>query len=99
MRLWLIGDDEVLDLLAELSTHLDYFQVTRLDSLPEEILGKQDHLVIGFQNEPQGLSQLARALGQSAPGFSSLVPPQDSDSLGARAILVAADLVSALHDA
>jgi hypothetical protein len=97
LKLWLIGDDEVLDVLAELSRHLDYFTVSRADELPAEI-GVDDHVVIAFLDEARGPQMLARLLSAHSPGYSTLVPNDPEDSEGARAILVAADLVSAIHD-
>lgn len=99
LKLWLVGDDEVLDVLAELSRHLDYFSIARADDLPAEPLGKQDHLVIAFEEIARGPKLLARALAAGAPGFASVVPDEAGDSLGARAIVIASDLVSAIHDA
>ena len=42
-KLWLVGDDEVLDAIADLSRHLDYFQVARVDELPAGPLTADDH--------------------------------------------------------
>jgi hypothetical protein len=98
LKLWLVGDDEVLDVLAELSRHLDYFSIARSDDLPAEPLGKADHLVVAFTETARGPKLLARALAAGNPGFSSVVAEEEGDSLGARAIVVAADLVSAIHD-
>jgi hypothetical protein len=98
LRLWLVGDDEVLDVLAELSRHLDYFSIARADDLPAEPLGAQDHLVVAFTNAALGPKLLARALAAGSPGFAGVVPEEEGDSIGARAIVIAADLVSAIHD-
>ena len=98
MRLFLIGDDEVLDVIAELSRHLDYFEVSRLEELPPLKLTADDHVVIAFRNEAQGLQLLAQLLADGSPGFAGIVPDDDGDSEGARAIVVAAELVAALHD-
>jgi hypothetical protein len=97
LRLWLVGDDEVLDVLAQLSQHLDYFAVSRVDELPDE-LGPDDHVVLSFVDEKQAPLLLARLLSTAKPGYATLVPSDPGDSVGARAILVAADLVSAIHD-
>lgn len=97
LRLWLIGDDEVLDVIADLSRHLDYFAISRVDDLPSEI-GANDHVVIGFVDETTAPKLLARLLSTARPGYATLVPSDPDDSMGARAILVAADLVSAIHD-
>ena len=98
MRLFLVGDDEVLDVLAELSRHLDYFEVSRLEDLPPRSLTADDHVVIAFRSEAQGLQLLAQLLAHSSPGFAGIVPDDDGDTEGARAITVAAELVAALHD-
>jgi hypothetical protein len=97
LKLWLIGDDEVLDVLAELGRHLDYFSISRGDELPDQI-GADDHIVIAFLDEKRGPQLLARLISTAQPGYSTLVPNDPDDSEGARAILVAADLVSAIHD-
>jgi hypothetical protein len=98
LRLWLVGDDEVLDVLAELSQHLDYFTVSRVDQLPDEPLGADDHLMVAFVDRARGPKILAHALAAGQPGFSSVVAEEEGDSLGARAIVAAADLVAAIHD-
>jgi hypothetical protein len=98
MRLYLVGDDEVLDVLADLSRHLDYFEVARTDDAPPQPLTTKDHIVIAMRDEARGLSMLAQVLGAGTPGFAGIVPDRDGDSLGARAIVVAAELVAALHD-
>jgi hypothetical protein len=84
--------------IAELSRHLDYFQVARLDELPAEPLGAADHLMVAFRAHGHSAKVLAQALAAGTPGFSGLVPEDEDDSLGARAIVAAADLVSAIHD-
>jgi hypothetical protein len=98
MRLYLVGDDDVLDVLAELSRHLDYFEIARLDELPDAKLSADDHVVISFRDEARGLNLLAQLLAHSSPGFAGIVPDENGDSEGARAIVVAAELVSAIHD-
>ena len=97
LRLHLVGDDEVLDVIAELSRHLDYFEVARVDELPES-LGEADHVLIACTQPGRSSRLLARALQIGKPGYASIVPEEEGDSEGARAIVAAADLVSAIHD-
>ena len=87
-RLVLVGDDEALDVLAELSRHLDYFEVSRLDELPDRALELEDHVVLGLADEAHGRQMLDSAMRNGVPGFVALVP--EGDTAGARAILVAA---------
>lgn len=95
MRLWLIGDDEALDILAELSRHLDYFQVARLDRLEEiddltdlgGVLGPSDHVVSTRSDERRTASA----------GLAVLLASPATDSAGARAIVAASALVEALR--
>ena len=96
LRLYLVGDDEVLDVLAELTQHLDYFEVARLDEAPAE-LGADDHLVLAYHERARAPRELARILAATNPGFSTIVADEDGDSVGARAITCAADLISAIH--
>jgi hypothetical protein len=96
LRLWLVGDDEVLDVLAELSRHLDYFEVARVDEPPAK-MGPNDHIVLSYVERARGPRELARLLQSHSPGFASVVPDEEGDSLGARAITIAADLVAAIH--
>jgi hypothetical protein len=88
----LVGDDDdALEVLAELSRHLDYAEVSRLDEAPEQ-LGSEDHLVIGQLDATRGARLLESALRRGAPALYLLVP--DARTPGARAILAAAQLVS-----
>ncbi len=96
MRLFLVGDDDALDVLAELSRHLDYFEVARGDDLPDA-LGPDDHVVIGVCDAAASSQLLARALA-SAPGFATTLPAEPARSPGARAIVIAAQLVAAFPD-
>ena len=96
LRLWLVGDDEVLDVLAELTRHLDYFEVARVDETPSQ-LGQDDHVVLSYEERARGPRELARLLQLQSPGFAAVVPEEEGDSIGARAIVIAAELVSAIH--
>ena len=92
-RLWLIGDDEVLDVIADLSRHLDYFQVARVDELPVGPLDGNDHVVLAMNDARRGAALYARALGAGPAGHVSLVPELPGKTSGARAIVAAAELV------
>jgi hypothetical protein len=97
-RLFLVGDDEVLDAVADLSRHLDYYQVARLDGCPEEPLGADDHVLLAFQDDTVGRRELGALLTRpSPPGHAALVAAPPGASAGARAILAAAGLVAALY--
>jgi hypothetical protein len=91
MRLILVGDDEALDVLAELSRHLDYYEVARLDEPPERALDDQDHLIVGALDSARGARLLESALRGGRPGFFTLLP--DARTPAQRAILVAAQLL------
>jgi len=95
-RLWLVGDDEVLDALADLSRHLDYFQVARVDELPQGPFTEADHIVVAMVDRQRGAELLARAQRDGAPGHVSVVPELPGKTTGARAIVAAAELVAAL---
>lgn len=87
MRLWLVGEDDALDIVAELSRHLTYFQVARTDEPPAD-LGADDHVVV----------TPALADGWSAASLTVVLPSEaDGDSPGARAIDAAGQLVAALR--
>lgn len=92
-RLWLVGDDEVLDALADLSRHLDYFQVARVDELPAGPLDDDDHVIIATQTAARGAALAASARSNGAPGHVGIVPELPGRSEGARAIVTAASLV------
>jgi hypothetical protein len=90
-RLLLVGDDEALDVLAELSRHLDYYEVSRLDDPPERPLDGEDHLVVGAVDPARGARLLESVLRSGIPGFFLQVP--EARTPAQRAILVAAQLV------
>lgn len=92
-RLWLVGDDEVLDALADLSRHLDYFQVARLDDLPPPPLDADDHVVIAAVDAAHAQDLLVRVHARGEPGHAALVPELPGMTSGARAIVAAAALV------
>lgn len=97
LRLLLVGDDDVLDALADLSRHLDYFEVSRLDEPPPEPLVARDHIVIAHVDEKQGERVLAAVRTAGDPGHAALVPSLPGMTTGARAIVAAAALVDVLQ--
>jgi hypothetical protein len=92
-RLWLVGDDEALDAIADLSRHLDYFQVARVDELPPGPLTGDDHVVIGATTAARGEALRAAAAADGAPGYVAVVPELPGKTVGARAIAAAAALI------
>jgi hypothetical protein len=95
-RLWLVGDDEVLDAIADLSRHLDYFQVARVDELPQGPFTARDHIVVAMVDAQRAAELLARAQQDGAPGHVAIVPELPGKTTGARAIVAAAELVPLL---
>jgi hypothetical protein len=97
VNLFLVGDDEALDVLAELSRHLDYFTVARLCELPSAPLGPDDHIVVGMNDHARGRSLFGALHDVGEPALARLIPELDGSTPGARAILVGAELVAALY--
>jgi hypothetical protein len=97
LRLLLVGDDDVLDALADLSRHLDYFEVARLDEPPPEPLAARDHIVIAHVDDARAARVLAGVRAAGEPGHAALVPSLPGMSTGARAIAAAAELVEVLR--
>jgi hypothetical protein len=95
-RLWLVGDDEALDAIADLSRHLDYFQVARVDDLPRGPFTADDHFVIAALGPGRSESLRVAAAGDGAPGYVAVVPELPGKSVGARAIMAAAGLLTVL---
>ena len=95
-KLWLVGDDEVLDAIADLSRHLDYFQVARVDERPSGPYTADDHLVIAFEDPRRAAALAAAAQVDGAPGHVGLVPELPGKTAGARAIAAAAALIPLL---
>jgi len=92
-KLWLVGDDEVLDAIADLSRHLDYFQVARVDDLPAGPFTADDHFVLAMTDGRRAADLYARTLQGGAAGHIALVPELPGKTAGARAIVAAAELV------
>lgn len=92
-KLWLVGDDEVLDAIADLSRHLDYFQVARVDDLPAGPFTADDHFVLAMTDGRRAADLYARALRGGDAGHVALVPELPGRSAGARAIAAAAELI------
>lgn len=95
-RLHLVGDDEALDLLAELCRHLPLFELARTDALPDT-LGPDDLVVIGAVHPRVRDTLLAAAMSRATPRHISVLAVSLSNAdAGARAILAAAELVRVL---
>jgi hypothetical protein len=92
-KLWLVGDDEVLDAIADLSRHLDYFQVARVDELPAGPFTGDDHFVLAMVDARRGAELYAHALRGGEAGHVAIVPELPGKTAGARAIVAAAELV------
>ena len=92
-KLWLVGDDEVLDAIADLSRHLDYFQVARVDELPTGPFTNDDHIILSMVDARRSAELYARALSGGAAGHVAIVPELPGKTSGARAIVAAAELV------
>ena len=92
-KLWLVGDDEVLDAIADLSRHLDYFQVARVDDLPAGPFTSDDHFILAMSDPRRAAELYTRALHGGVAGHVALVPELPGKSAGARAIVAAAELV------
>jgi hypothetical protein len=96
MRLLLLGDDEaVLEILSDLSRHLDYFEVSRLDGGLDRPLDAKDHVLVAHIDRSAGERLLSEMLRTGTPGFAAVVA-DGGGSPGARAIVAAAQLVAAL---
>lgn len=100
MKLVLIGDDEdLLDALSELSRHLPYFETARLDehTLALGALGMDDHVVVAMLARSAAENRLGVLFQLGTPGFAKALWPIAGFSVGERALLVASELVRALH--
>jgi hypothetical protein len=96
-RLILIGEDEELDLLAELARHLPLFELVRSDDFGERQLGGDDVVVIGAQHPRVRDALLREALLRGpARHVAVLAQARTGGDSGPRAILTAAELVRAL---
>lgn len=95
-KLWLVGDDEVLDAIADLSRHLDYFQVARVDELPVGPYTRDDHIVIAMNDARRSADLVAHAHTHGTVGYVGVVPELPGRTSGARAIVAAAALVELL---
>ena len=97
MRLLLLGDDEALDLLAEFSRHLPLAELSRQDAMPERALDERDVVVVGGTHVRTRDALLRSVMAQGTPRhLVALVESRFAEDAGARAILVAAELVRVL---
>jgi hypothetical protein len=96
MRLWLIGDDEVLDLIADFTRHLDYEAVSRVDALPDAPFDEDDHVLVAQASSRSENDLVAHARTHGDAAFVGAVPPYvGKGAEGKRAILAAAALIGA----
>ncbi len=70
-RLFLLGDGEVLDLLAELTQHIGYDEVHRGDSAPAD-LGSGDHVVVSMRKPESARELMAKLLHDGDPEYLGL---------------------------
>ena len=99
VRLHLVGDDEALDILAELGRHLPLFELLRTDSLPEQDLSDDDVVIIGSRRARTRDALLRDAMGRGSARHVALLDGPETGEDGARAILAAAGLVRVLFPA
>ena len=74
-RLFLLGDGEVLDALAELAGRLRYAEVHRSDDPPRApiTLGAEDYVVVAARDSKRARELLAAVLGAGDPAYLGLV--------------------------
>ncbi len=97
VRLLLVGDDEALDVLAELARHLPLFELQRLDEVPSRDLDELDVVVLGGTSPRARDALLRDAMSRGVPRHVAvLAQARDGADAGARAILAAAELVRVL---
>jgi len=97
VRLLLVGDDDALDVLAELSRHLPLFELVRIDDLGDRDLGADDVVVIGANSRQAREALLRDAMSRGAARHVAvLANAVHAEDAGRRAILVAAEIVRAL---
>ena len=100
VRLLLVGDDEALDVLAELSRHLPLFELVRIDDLGDRELGGEDVVVVGSERRQAREALLRAAMEQGkARHVAVLATAERADDAGRRAILAAAEIIRALDPA
>ncbi len=97
VRLHLVGDDEALDLVAELSRHLPIDELARTDVVPDRKLDERDVIVIGVRH-PRTRAQVLRDALARGPARHVVMIADDPDpaTAGARGIVAAAELVRLL---
>ena len=75
-RLYLLGDAEVCDHIAELTRFLSYDEVHRGAEAPAK-LSREDDVVVAMRQPSRGRELLARVLGAGDPGYLGLVAPEN----------------------
>jgi xanthine dehydrogenase accessory factor len=71
-RLFLLGDGEVADILAELAQHIGYDELHHGGDVPAT-LGPDDHVVVCAREALRGRELMARLLAAGDPGYLGLV--------------------------
>lgn len=94
-HLYLVGDDEALDTLAELTRHLPLFELARVDAITAPLVAGAI-VVIGATHPRLRDARVAEALQHGADQIV-LVPEAPAGAHpGARAIVAASELVKLL---
>jgi len=94
-HLYLVGDDEALDLLAELTRHLPIFELARVDAITEP-LPAGAIVVVGATHPRLRDARIAEAVTHAAHEVV-LVPEAPAGAhAGARALVAASELVALL---
>ena len=94
-RLYLVGDDEALDHLAELCRHLPLFELARVDDVPD-VLPELTIVVVGARHPRVRDALIADAMARGPLQLLLLPMLPGGDHAGARALVTAAALARLL---
>lgn len=94
-HLYLVGDDEALDVLAELTRHLPLFSLARVDAIAEP-LPPGSIVVVGATHPRLRDARLAEAVQHQAREVVLVPEAPGGAHPGARAIVAASQLVALL---
>jgi hypothetical protein len=95
VHLFLVGDDEALDLLAEMTRYLPVYELARVDVVPDD-LPSSAVVVIGATHPRLRDARLAEAMAQKTRHIALVPEAPGGVQPGARALVVAAELVALL---
>lgn len=95
-RLYLVGDGETLDAIAELAGRLPYDAITRSDDPPRSV-SADDQIVLEYRDPRRARDELARVLDRGEAGYLGLCAPE-KDALVAMLALSAAGVSKARLD-